>query len=63
MPGQIIVRQRGNNVLTGKNVTRGGDDTLYAAKAGVVRFKQTKKTGYDGTRRYAKMVSIVPATK
>lgn len=62
-PGQIIVRQRGNNVLTGKNVTRGGDDTLYAAKAGTVQFKQTKKTGYDGTRRYAKIVSVVPATK
>lgn len=60
-PGQIIVRQRGNNVLTGRNVTRAGDDTLYAAKAGVVHFKQTKKTGYDGRRRYAKIVSVVSA--
>ena len=59
MPGQIIVRQRGNHVLTGKNVTRGGDDTLYAAVAGTVQFKQTKKTGYDGARRYAKIVSVV----
>lgn len=59
--GQIIVRQRGNHVLTGKNVTRGGDDTLYAAVTGVVNFKQTKKTNFDGNRRYAKVVSVNPA--
>ena len=61
-PGQIILRQRGNAVLTGKNVTRAGDDTLYAAIAGTVQFKQTKKIGYDGTRRYAKIVHVI-ATK
>ncbi len=60
-PGEIVVRQRGNNVLTGKGITRGGDDTLYAAVAGTVQFKATKKTNFDGTRRYAKIVSVIPA--
>ncbi len=59
--GEIIVRQRGNAVLTGTNVTRGGDDTLYAAVTGTVQFKAAKKTGYDGSRRYAKVVSVVTA--
>jgi large subunit ribosomal protein L27 len=61
MAGQIIVRQRGNKVLVGVGITRGGDDTLYAAKDGVVNFKQTKKTNFDGTRRYAKIVSVTAA--
>ena len=40
-PGMIIVKQRGTRFLPGKNVKRGADDTLYAAKEGVVKF-QTK---------------------
>lgn len=59
--GQIILRQRGNRYLTGKNVRRAGDDTLYAGLTGVVHYKQTKKTNFNGTRRYAKIVSLVPA--
>lgn len=61
--GEIIIRQRGNHVLTGKNVTRAGDDTLYAAVAGTVQFKQTKKTNFDGSRRYAKIVHVVASSK
>lgn len=60
--GEIVLRQRGNRYLTGKNIRRAGDDTLYAAVTGVVSYKQTKKTNFDGTRRYAKIVSIAPAT-
>ncbi len=57
--GQIILRQRGASVLAGKNVSRAGDDTLYAAVSGIVNFKQTKKQRFDGTSRYAKIVSVV----
>ena len=57
--GQIILKQRGVAVLSGKNVRRAGDDTIYAAVDGIVNFKQTKKTKFDGSRRYAKIVSIV----
>lgn len=57
--GQIIIRQRGTSVLPGVNVRRGADDTLYAALTGTVQFKNTKKTRFDGTRRYAKIVNVV----
>jgi large subunit ribosomal protein L27 len=36
--GTIIVRQRGTHIHPGDNVGRGGDDTLFALKPGVVEF-------------------------
>ena len=42
-PGMIIIRQRGTKFLPGKNVKKGKDDTLYAKKAGVVRFVSKRK--------------------
>lgn len=36
--GEIIVRQRGTRIHPGKNVDLGGDDTLFATAAGVVKF-------------------------
>lgn len=36
--GEIIVRQRGTRIHPGKNVSIGGDDTLFATAAGEVRF-------------------------
>jgi large subunit ribosomal protein L27 len=38
IPGNIIVRQRGTHIHPGKNVRRGGDDTLYAMVEGKVEF-------------------------
>lgn len=57
--GEIILRQRGTSVLAGKNVRRGGDDTLYASIGGLVNFRNTKKKKFDGSIRYAKIVSVV----
>jgi large subunit ribosomal protein L27 len=57
-PGMIIVRQRGTKFLPGKNVRRGGDDTLYAVKEGVVYFQTKKKIRFDGTRRKVKVVNV-----
>ena len=57
--GQIIIRQRGSHYIEGKNVGHGADDTLYAKKAGVVKFTSGKKTRFDGTRRYIKIVSVL----
>ncbi len=37
--GNIIVRQRGTKFRPGRNVGRGGDDTLFALADGVVEFK------------------------
>ena len=56
--GEIIIRQRGTHYIHGANVARGGDDTLYALKTGVVKFVSTKKTNFDRTRRYIKKVSV-----
>lgn len=36
--GEIIVRQRGTHIHPGDNVGLGGDDTLFATAAGVVKF-------------------------
>jgi large subunit ribosomal protein L27 len=38
--GSIIVRQRGTKVHPGQNVGKGGDDTLFALKDGIVQFQR-----------------------
>ena len=50
--GSIIVRQRGTRIHPGRNVGRGGDDTLFALVDGNVSFRSR------GNRKYAE---IVPA--
>ena len=60
MPGQIIIRQRGTHYIPGQNVKRGADDTLYALKAGIVKFLSKKKIRFDGSHRYAKIVTVQP---
>ena len=57
-PGQIIIRQRGSKYLAGKNVLRGGDDTLYAHVSGTVRYSSKLKTKFDGNRRRATVVTV-----
>ncbi len=56
--GEIILRQRGTRYLPGKNVLRGGDDTLFAAKSGVIKFSTKTKTRFDGSRRTATVVAV-----
>jgi large subunit ribosomal protein L27 len=43
--GSIIVRQRGTRYKPGKNVGLGKDDTLFAAVAGVVEFRDRGRMG------------------
>jgi large subunit ribosomal protein L27 len=57
-PGQILVRQRGTKFFPGKNVSRGGDDTLYALKEGVVQFITRRKRRFDNSQRTVKIVSV-----
>ena len=56
--GEILIRQRGTKYLPGRNVARGRDDTLYALKAGIVKFLSKKKIRFDGNRRSAKIVAV-----
>lgn len=52
LAGNILVRQRGTKIHPGKNVSKGGDDTLFAIEDGIVRFE---RKGRD-----KKQVSIYP---
>jgi len=49
--GTIIVRQRGTKFHPGENVSRGGDDTLFATTTGSVKF---------GTRKGRRVVDVIP---
>jgi large subunit ribosomal protein L27 len=57
--GNIIVRQTGSSFLAGVGVRTGSDYTLYAIRAGVVKFTTRKKKSFDGSRRAVKIVNIV----
>ena len=59
--GSVLVRQRGTDVLPGKNVGLGKDHTLFALKEGIVRFVTRKKKRFDGSSRQAKEVEILPS--
>lgn len=51
--GAIIYRQRGTKIFPGTNVGRGGDDTLFAKTAGIVKYEKKGKN--------KKQVSVYPA--
>ena len=51
--GAIIVRQRGTRFHPGEGVGRGGDDTLFATRDGVVKF---------GRRKGRKLVDVLTPT-
>ena len=50
--GEILYRQRGTHIYPGVNVGMGGDNTLFAKTAGVVKFE---RKGRD-----KKQVSVYP---
>jgi large subunit ribosomal protein L27 len=58
-PGSIIIRQRGTRFVPGINVRRGSDDTLYAIKEGVVRFKTIRKRKFDKSSKETKVVDVI----
>jgi len=61
--GSIIIRQRGTKYHPGKNVMKGGDDTLFANKDGIVKFATKAKKTFTGRLRYIKTVNVVPSNK
>ncbi len=56
--GEVIIRQRGTKYYPGRNVRRGNDDTLYAAKGGTVRFATRQHVRFDGKKSHIKVVSV-----
>ena len=49
--GSIVIRQRGTKSHPGENVSKGGDDTLFAKVDGVVKYS---------SRNGRKLVNIIP---
>lgn len=41
--GSIIYRQRGTKIYPGVNTMRGGDDTIFAIKSGIVKYERVGK--------------------
>jgi len=56
--GEIIIRQRGTKYRPGENVRKGGDDTLYAAVPGVVKFTRKKIRRFTGVLKKATVVGV-----
>ncbi len=56
--GAILVRQRGTDVLPGRNVGMGKDHTLFALKEGIVKFMTTRKTHFDNSIKIKKIVHV-----
>jgi large subunit ribosomal protein L27 len=54
--GSILMRQRGTKFHPGKNVGKGGDDTLFALVDGSVKF------GQRGGRRVIDIEPITPVS-
>ncbi len=59
--GEVIVRQRGTKILPGRNIGTGKDHTLFALKAGTVKFRTTRKTDFDGRSKTRGIVDVVLA--
>lgn len=57
--GAIIVRQRGTAVVPGRNVGMGKDHTLYALKAGVVKFSNVRKVNFNGKKKTRSKVDVI----
>ncbi len=57
--GEIIVRQRGTKIMTGKNVGLGKDHTIFAMSAGTVKFRTARKTNFDGRTVSRRVVDVI----
>ncbi len=57
--GSVIIRQRGTDVLPGKNVGMGKDHTLYALIPGIIKFGTKRKAHFDNTSKVKKIVHVV----
>ena len=59
--GSIIVRQRGTPIIPGKNTALGKDHTIFALKAGIVKFRTVRKERFDGTVVKKPIVDVLAA--
>ena len=57
--GSVIVRQRGTDVLPGKNIGIGKDHTLFALKEGTVKFGTKRTVHFDNSIMRKKIVHVI----
>lgn len=57
--GVILVRQRGSDILPGKNVGMGKDHTLFALKDGLVSLGYKRKVHFDNRVIKKKIMNVV----
>ncbi len=57
--GSIIIRQRGTDVMPGRGVTLGKDDTIYSLTEGVVSFTTKRKVGFNNKSKVKKVVNVI----
>lgn len=57
--GSVIIRQRGTKILPGNNVGLGKDHTLFALKAGTVKFGTKRKVNFNRTSSVKKIVHVI----
>lgn len=58
--GNILIRQRGSKWVAGTNTKLGGDDTIYAATPGYVKFQKKAAKKFTGRKVEKTIVSVVP---
>ena len=58
--GSVLVRQRGSDVLAGKNVSMGKDHTLFAVKDGIVSISYKRKVHFDNKVYKKKVMHVLP---
>ncbi|MFZ2048938.1 MAG: 50S ribosomal protein L27 [Minisyncoccia bacterium] len=59
--GSVIIRQRGTDILPGKNVGMGKDHTLFALISGVVKLGYKRKMHFNNKVILKKIVHVLPA--
>ena len=57
--GDIIIRQRGTKYYPAKGVKKGGDDTLFALRDGIVKFANKRKNKFDGSKSVVTSVAVL----
>ena len=59
LAGSVLIRQRGTDVLPGRNVGMGKDHTLFALTAGTIKFGTKRKMHFDNKTNVKKVVHVV----
>jgi large subunit ribosomal protein L27 len=57
--GSIIVRQKGVNIMPGRNTKMGKDYTVFAVKGGTVKFASKRKMAFDNKIEKKGIVSVI----